>query len=118
MFSKNYRNHVWRQQNQRPAYRASFMSPRPIWAQTPQAPSPQHYGFSQFGTLGQEMPIRTVKCGELRNSDCGQEIEIAGRVQNMRMNRFLMLRDETGTTQLVAPEQVFPFHNVKSDKTI
>lgn len=64
------------------------------------------FGQNPYCSMENEPMVRTVKCGELRRGDFGEEVEIAGRIQNMRMNRFLVLRDETGITQLVAPDEV------------
>lgn len=50
--------------------------------------------------------IRKVHCGELRIRDAGCGVEISGRIQNQRLGRFLSLRDDSGITQLVIPDDV------------
>lgn len=45
-----------------------------------------------------------VNCGELRERHRGAYIEIYGRVNKVRMGRFVELKDSNGVTQLIVPE--------------
>ena len=49
---------------------------------------------------------RSHTCGELRKSHAGQKVKLCGWVQFRRLDKFLVLRDAYGTTQLVAPAEV------------
>ena len=52
---------------------------------------------------------RTNSCGELRISDVGKEVRLAGFVQTIRnlgKMVFIDLRDENGVTQIVVSEDV------------
>jgi len=52
---------------------------------------------------------RTHNCGELRSSNIGQEVRLAGFVQKIRnlgKMQFLDLRDENGITQIVVGEEL------------
>lgn len=62
--------------------------------------------FVDNGNISLHCPIRKVLCGELRLQDAGSSVEISGRIQNQRLGRFLSLRDDTGITQLVVPDDV------------
>ena len=47
---------------------------------------------------------RTLSCGDIRESNIGQEIRLAGWVENIRDHggvMFLDLRDQYGVTQVV-----------------
>lgn len=50
--------------------------------------------------------VRTHTCGELRKSDAGRKVKLCGWVQYQRMNKFVLLRDAYGVTQLVVPDEV------------
>lgn len=45
-----------------------------------------------------------VNCGELRERHRGAYIEIYGRVNKVRMGKFVELKDTNGVTQLIVPE--------------
>ena len=52
---------------------------------------------------------RTNNCGELRISDVGKEVRLAGFVQTIRnlgKMIFLDLRDEKGITQIVLSDKI------------
>lgn len=44
---------------------------------------------------------RSHTCGELRMSDVGKEVKLCGWVQFIRMDKFILLRDAYGTTQIL-----------------
>ena len=73
--------------------------------QIPSLLSPR-LNISPFGDGLDGPNIRRVVCGELRIQDAGCAVEISGRLQTQRLGRFLSLRDESGITQLVLPEDV------------
>ena len=50
--------------------------------------------------------MRTHTCGELRKSHAGQKVKLCGWIQFQRLNKFVLLRDAYGVTQLIASEQV------------
>lgn len=47
-----------------------------------------------------------VNCGELRNCDVGRLVELDGKVNRLRLGRFIELKDAHGSVQLVAPNMV------------
>ena len=49
--------------------------------------------------------MRSHTCGSLTSSHIGQEVEIAGWLQNVRMGQFLVLGDYSGTIQVVNKHQ-------------
>ncbi|KAL1124234.1 hypothetical protein AAG570_002004, partial [Ranatra chinensis] len=51
-----------------------------------------------------EYTQRTHTCGELRNSHVGSHVRLCGWLEFQRMNRFAVLRDAYGSTQIVIPE--------------
>uniref|UniRef100_A0AC35UFQ7 AA_TRNA_LIGASE_II domain-containing protein n=1 Tax=Rhabditophanes sp. KR3021 TaxID=114890 RepID=A0AC35UFQ7_9BILA len=48
--------------------------------------------------------LRTHNCGELRSCDVGKNVKLYGWVNFKRMNKFIVLRDAYGTTQLKVKE--------------
>ncbi|XP_022173731.1 aspartate--tRNA ligase, mitochondrial [Myzus persicae] len=55
---------------------------------------------------------RTHTCGQLRNEDCGKSVILCGWLEYVRMNRFIILRDGYGSTQLIIPENASTELNV------
>ena len=54
---------------------------------------------------------RSHNCGELKISDVGKNVKLAGGVQKIRNKGFLIwidLRDRYGNTQLIFDENSFP----------
>jgi len=47
---------------------------------------------------------RTHTCDQLRNEDCGKSVILCGWLEYVRLNRFIILRDGYGSTQLIIPE--------------
>ncbi|EFA03147.2 aspartate--tRNA ligase, mitochondrial [Tribolium castaneum] len=48
---------------------------------------------------------RTHTCGELRIDNVGQRVVLCGWLEFQRMNKFAVLRDSYGATQLLVPEE-------------
>lgn len=49
---------------------------------------------------------RTHTCGELCSADVGKQVELCGWVEFVRMNKFILLRDIYGTTQIIIDNSV------------
>ncbi len=70
------------------------------------------------------MQSRTHTCGELRLSDAGKQVTLAGWLENMRAVSanlgFIVLRDFYGTTQIVAEteEMMQQFRAINKESTI
>ncbi|KAE9528825.1 hypothetical protein AGLY_012400 [Aphis glycines] len=47
---------------------------------------------------------RTHTCNQLRTEDSGKSVILCGWVEYIRLNRFIILRDGYGSTQLIIPE--------------
>lgn len=47
---------------------------------------------------------RTHTCNQLRTEDSGKSVILCGWVEYVRLNRFIILRDGYGSTQLIIPE--------------
>ncbi|XP_025421969.1 aspartate--tRNA ligase, mitochondrial [Sipha flava] len=47
---------------------------------------------------------RTHTCGQLRAEDSGKLVILCGWLEHVRLNRFIILRDAYGSTQLIVPE--------------
>ncbi|XP_046448820.1 aspartate--tRNA ligase, mitochondrial-like [Daphnia pulex] len=56
-------------------------------------------------THANSFALRSHTCGELRKSDVGRKVKLSGWVQFQRMNKFVLLRDAYGVTQLVVPDE-------------
>lgn len=68
----------------------------------------------------QENIYRTLSCGDIRESNIGQEIKLAGWVENIRDHggvMFLDLRDQYGVTQVVIHDDVM-LDGVNRESTI
>ena len=50
--------------------------------------------------------LRSHSCGELRSSHIGQKVRLYGWVHYTRMNKFIILRDNYGVTQIIIPDSV------------
>ena len=65
---------------------------------------------------------RTHNCGELRISNIGNEVKLAGFVQKIRnlgKMQFIDLRDENGITQIVINEELFDVcQNINNECTL
>jgi hypothetical protein len=57
-------------------------------------------------THANSFALRSHTCGELRKSDVGRKVKLSGWVQFQRLNKFVLLRDAYGVTQLVVPDEV------------
>lgn len=49
---------------------------------------------------------RTHTCGELRPTDIGKKVTLCGWAEFIRLNKFVLLRDAYGTTQVILRENV------------
>lgn len=49
---------------------------------------------------------RTHTCGELNSSHIGQNVTLCGWLEFQRLDRFAVLRDGYGSTQVIVPENV------------
>lgn len=49
---------------------------------------------------------RTHTCGELNAQNVGSKVQLHGWLQFQRMNKFIILRDSYGSTQLLIPDHV------------
>uniref|UniRef100_A0A6G1RVW4 Aspartyl-tRNA synthetase 2, mitochondrial n=1 Tax=Hypotaenidia okinawae TaxID=2861861 RepID=A0A6G1RVW4_9GRUI len=61
------------------------------------ASAPTALDFSSF-------VARTNTCGELRSAHVGEEVTLYGWIQYQRQDRFLVLRDFQGLTQILIPQ--------------
>ncbi|XP_044742237.1 aspartate--tRNA ligase, mitochondrial [Chrysoperla carnea] len=57
------------------------------------------------GGMDDRQNARIVNCGELRENNEGNIVEISGRIQNQQLGRFVVIKDSHGATQLVAQEE-------------
>ena len=63
---------------------------------------------------------RTIYCGEVRSSNIGEEIKVAGwveQIRNLGSLVFMTLRDETGIIQLIS-EDIEAYKNLTRESTI
>lgn len=51
-----------------------------------------------------EYTTRTHTCGQLRLSNVGEEVQLFGWVEFVRMDKFILIRDAYGTTQILTKE--------------
>lgn len=49
---------------------------------------------------------RTHTCGDLRSDNVGERVVLCGWLEFQRMNKFVVLRDSYGVTQLIISEKV------------
>jgi aspartyl-tRNA synthetase len=57
---------------------------------------------------------RTHNCGELNDSNIGQEITLTGWLEFHRMRKFFTLRDGYGCTQVIIPDELCNHYNIES----
>lgn len=55
---------------------------------------------------------RTHHCGELNESNIGQEVTLTGWLEFQRMRKFFTLRDGYGCTQVVIPDELSNQYNI------
>ncbi|XP_060844907.1 aspartate--tRNA ligase, mitochondrial isoform X1 [Rhopalosiphum padi] len=61
-------------------------------------------GFHNFSNVNL-YTSRTHTCNQLRIEDSGKSVILCGWVEYIRLNRFIILRDGYGSTQLIIPEK-------------
>lgn len=49
---------------------------------------------------------RSHTCGELRLQNVGENVQLCGWLEFLRIDKFLILRDSYGSTQFIIPEHV------------
>lgn len=57
---------------------------------------------------------RTHNCGELNESNIGQEVTLTGWLEFHRMRKFFTLRDGYGCTQVIIPDELTTLYNIES----
>lgn len=57
---------------------------------------------------------RTHTCGELNESNIGQEVTLTGWLEFHRMKKFFTLRDGYGCTQVIVPDELLSTYNLDS----
>lgn len=57
---------------------------------------------------------RTHNCGELNETNIGQEITLTGWLEFHRMRKFFTLRDGYGCTQVIIPDELCNLYNIES----
>ena len=63
---------------------------------------------------------RTIYCGEITTNDIGEEVKVAGwveQIRNLGSLVFITLRDETGLIQLIS-EEIDKFKDLTRESTI
>lgn len=64
-----------------------------------------HYNFIFAGLSNVNLyTSRTHTCDQLRIEDSGKSVILCGWLEYVRLNRFIILRDGYGSTQLIIPE--------------
>lgn len=66
-------------------------------------------------THANSFALRSHTCGELRKSDVGRKVKLSGWVQFQRLNKFVLLRDAYGVTQLMVPDERLDLLNKVQD---
>ncbi|OAD58008.1 Aspartate--tRNA ligase [Eufriesea mexicana] len=61
--------------------------------------------------------LRTHTCDELRIQNVGETVELYGWLEFSRVNKFLILRDSYGSTQLIIPQERKDLQNVAKNLT-
>lgn len=56
---------------------------------------------------------RTHNCGELNESNIGQEVTLTGWLEFHRMKKFFTLRDGYGCTQVIIPDELCSNYNIE-----
>lgn len=56
---------------------------------------------------------RTHNCGELGESNIGQEVVLTGWMEFQRMRKFFTLRDGYGCTQVIIPDEMCTTYNIE-----
>lgn len=56
---------------------------------------------------------RTHNCGELNESNVGQEVTLTGWLEFHRMKKFFTLRDGYGCTQVIIPDELTTSYNIE-----
>jgi aspartyl-tRNA synthetase len=57
---------------------------------------------------------RTHNCGELNESNIGNEVTLTGWLEFHRMKKFFTLRDGYGCTQIIIPDELVSIYNLDS----
>lgn len=57
---------------------------------------------------------RTHNCGEMNESNIGQEVTLTGWLEFHRMRKFFTLRDGYGCTQVIIPDELCNLYNIES----
>lgn len=57
---------------------------------------------------------RSHNCGELNESNIGQEVTLTGWLEFQRMRKFFTLRDGYGCTQVIVPDELTSHYNIES----
>ncbi|XP_075533702.1 aspartyl-tRNA synthetase, mitochondrial isoform X2 [Dermacentor variabilis] len=77
---------------------------RPVYC-TRSASSVAEVQTAASASLRNTFSWRTHTCGELRPEHAGQEVTLCGWLAFKRMDRFLLLRDAYGITQVLLPDE-------------
>ncbi|KAM9323384.1 aspartate--tRNA ligase, mitochondrial [Pholidichthys leucotaenia] len=67
--------------------------------------SPGPYEAEKASTGPNSLSFRSHSCGELRAHHVGQKVTLCGWVQYLRQNLFVILRDFSGLTQVLVPQE-------------
>jgi aspartyl-tRNA synthetase len=57
---------------------------------------------------------RTHTCGELNESNIGQQVTLAGWLEFSRMRKFFTLRDGYGCTQVIIPDELLSTYDIEA----
>ncbi|XP_077471668.1 aspartate--tRNA ligase, mitochondrial [Stigmatopora argus] len=67
-------------------------------------PNSEHFSNSPI-TGSSSLSFRSHTCGELRSEHDGEKVTLCGWVQYLRQDLFVILRDFSGLTQILIPQQ-------------